>query len=322
MIKSVTIVLLFTVFLMACKPSEQGGNSPLLPFFGLNPKDSSTLIGPDFISTNLQEYNGTFSPQGTEFYYTIQFPKTAAIAFVKLGVDGKWSDPTIASFSGKHSDVDPLFSPDGTRLYFTSFRPVENSPTERRANIWYVERMGREWSDPVFVPLTQDGDFYSSLTRNGTLYFNVGKTGDLYKGNVTPDGYSVERLPEPLNSTESESDPFISPDEDYIIFRAYNREGGLGGADLYISFNFNNVWTNPENLGNKINSSADEMCPSVTHDGKLLIFSSNRLVEDIKIDSSVRVELFVQKFKSHDNGFFNIYTTSTEFIEELRNKHQ
>lgn len=307
--------------IQGCAPANDNDTSILKkPFFGILPTDTLVLIGPGTVSSNLSEYNGTFSADGTEFYYTVTFPGQSVIAFMKMDSDNTWSGPNIATFSGKHSDVDAILSPDGTRLFFTSFRPTGGS--EGRANIWYVERHGDGWGEPKFIPLTEDGDYYSSSAYNGTIYFNVWKTGDIFRAVKADSGYVVEKVSGVINSDKGEGDPFISPNEDYLIFRGYDREVNYGMGDLYISFNIDGQWTKPENLGDKINSEADEICPLVTPDGKLFIFSSNRYVERFKPASLESLDPYKERFKTYDNGAYNIYSVSADFIEELRRKHR
>jgi hypothetical protein len=291
-------------------------------FLGIQPTDSLQLVAPGIVSTSLGEYNGTFSPDGAEFYYTVSFPGRSVIASMKLNSDNTWSKPAIAVFSGKYSDVDPLLSPDGNRLLFTSFRPIHDSIKTRRANVWCAERTGDGWSTPQPVPLTEDGDYYSSITNSGAIYFNVWKTGDIYRAVKTGSTYTIMKVSNAINSNNAEGDPFISPNEDYLIFRSYNRNVCFGAADLYISFHIGNEWTEPENLGASINSSEDDICPLVTPDGKLFIFASNRFVEEFSPDSLEPIKRYESRFKSFDNGSFNIYSISAAFIEQLRKKHK
>ncbi len=78
----------------------------------------------------------------------------------------------------------------------------------------------------------------------------------------------------PFNSDEfSNMHPAVSPDGSYMIFSS-NREGGIGGYDLYISKYENGYWKEPENLGSAINSFGDESFPFV-HDNGSLVFSSD-----------------------------------------------
>ncbi|MCE3278492.1 MAG: hypothetical protein K0S44_683 [Bacteroidetes bacterium] len=60
-----------------------------------------------------------------------------------------------------------------------------------------------------------------------------------------------------------------------IIIFASDMPGGFGGMDLYIAAFDGKEWSSPENLGNKINSNADEIFPFINKSGRLY-FSSDR----------------------------------------------
>ncbi len=56
---------------------------------------------------------------------------------------------------------------------------------------------------------------------------------------------------------------------------ASNRSGSLGGSDLWqTKLDSDGAWTKPRNLGNLINTEANEMAPFLHPDGKTLYFSS------------------------------------------------
>lgn len=288
------------------------------PFFGIKPSDSVQLLAPEIVSSSLFEYNGTFSPDGSTFYYTVNLPNRGQIAFLEMNENNAWSEPRFAEFSSDFSEVDPLFSPDGSRLYFTSDRPISDTTTLTRNNIWFVEKITDGWSKPQVVTLTETGDYYSSITTKGDIYFNTWSTGDIYKGVKTDSTYFVERLPDVINLNKSIGDPFISSNEDYLIFRGNNMENTIGSSDLYISFKNDDEWTEPLNLGEPINSKARESCPYVTTNGELFIFSSTRLIKDYEAQPLESLASFRSKSESFDNGGWNIYYTSTSFIEKLR----
>jgi len=68
----------------------------------------------------------------------------------------------------------------------------------------------------------------------------------------------------------------LSSNEDVIVL-SLDRRDGLGENDLYISFReIDGSWTEPENLGSKINTAFDETTPSLSEDMKTLFFASNR----------------------------------------------
>ena len=70
--------------------------------------------------------------------------------------------------------------------------------------------------------------------------------------------------------------PAISNDGKYLIF-ASDMPNGFGGLDLYVSERVGNEWTNPINLGEKINTVGNEAYPFLTKDGTLY-YSSNGLL--------------------------------------------
>ncbi|HPH47428.1 MAG TPA: hypothetical protein PKU83_10485, partial [Chryseolinea sp.] len=90
----------------------------------------------------------------------------------------------------------------------------------------------------------------------------------------------------PINTSFRESNPYISPKEDYIIYFSSDSTG-LGEVDLFISFRKKDQWSKPKSLGAPINSAIGEFCPFVHQKQKRLYFSrteqrpGGRRVEDI-----------------------------------------
>ncbi|MCK5537151.1 MAG: OmpA family protein [Bacteroidales bacterium] len=84
-----------------------------------------------------------------------------------------------------------------------------------------------------------------------------------------------ERMPKPINSSYIEKDAIFSVDNRTILFSS-NREGGLGGFDIYmVKKNPDDTWGEAINLGSAINSSANEETPFLRSDLNTLYFSSN-----------------------------------------------
>jgi len=166
-------------------------------------------------------------------------------------------------------------------------------------NLWFVERTGNSWSEPrpVGSPLNTGNIFGFSMTDNGTVYYTDASADlDLYRSRLVSGQYAEpEKLDEAVNSDDMEDEPFISPDESYLIFKSM-RPGGYGGADLYISFRkADGSWTEARNLGANINTEHAERFPGVTRDGKYFFFGSDR---------------------NGNRG--DIYWVSSKFIEALR----
>ena len=71
--------------------------------------------------------------------------------------------------------------------------------------------------------------------------------------------------------------PFVSADGT-SFFMASNRDGGLGGIDIWVSTRAgeNDPWGAPVNVGAPINSTANDFCPTPARGGHLFYFVSNR----------------------------------------------
>lgn len=77
-----------------------------------------------------------------------------------------------------------------------------------------------------------------------------------------------------INSSAWESQPFLSSDGRFLIFSS-NRKGGFGKRDLYFSRKVDGDWITATNLGDKVNTFADEISPFLTLSNDELFFSSN-----------------------------------------------
>jgi hypothetical protein len=255
------------------------------PYLGQHASGTPSIFAPAVVSGPLNDLNAAFATGGGELYFSRKdaADKIATILVTRrTGV--RWSEPQPAPFSGRYSDVDPMFTPDGTRLYFSSYRPRAPGAVEAAADadIWFVERRrDGTFGEPVHVDApvsTPVDDLYPSLTRDGVIYYARwdGETGDLFRARPVHAGYEVERVASPVNSDAIEYDPYVSPDERFLVF-ASSRPGGAGGADLYVSRRAGAAWSEPRNLGTQINSAARDYCPVVSPDGKYFFFASKRL---------------------------------------------
>jgi Tol biopolymer transport system component len=80
-----------------------------------------------------------------------------------------------------------------------------------------------------------------------------------------------------VNSTGTESGAFISKDGLSLYFGSYNRPGGYGGFDIWVSqrSSVGESWGEPRNLGSIVNTSGNEQTPTLSLDGHLLLFASD-----------------------------------------------
>jgi outer membrane protein OmpA-like peptidoglycan-associated protein len=77
-----------------------------------------------------------------------------------------------------------------------------------------------------------------------------------------------------INTPENEGAQNISQDGQWLVFTGCNFQGGLGSCDLYFSVHTRRGWSEPQNLGNNINSEFWESAPCFSPDKRDLYFAS------------------------------------------------
>ena len=254
------------------------------PFLGLGPPGvTPELFAPDLVSTGREHSAAMFTPDGTEIWFGRIAP--TEILFMKQ-TDGVWSQPQAAPFSGEHSGLYPSLTSDGNRLFFTSQRPLlpGDPPLPRgQGLLWYVERTDTGWSDPEHFGIATDPQSLPScvsVAANRNLYLALrsleDSDSDIYLVRFQGGRYLEPERIGAIASPAPDHSPFVAPDESYLIWSSFR--GGHGLSDLFISFRGpNGGWSEPRNLGPRINSGAKEEYPYVTPDGRFLFFNSNRV---------------------------------------------
>jgi Tol biopolymer transport system component len=247
------------------------------------PQPTPQLFGENIISTS-DESHPAFTSDGRTLYFLKNTPSfNHWTIVVSREQDGKWSVPEVAPFSGQFADADPFITADGERFFFISTRPV-NGKAKEETDIWMMKKAGDGWSAPEHLTAvnSETSEWFPTVSKNGNLYFGSERPGgkgrcDLYCSKLVDGKYGPpENLAEPINSAANEVEPFIAPDESYIIFAGTGLPESRGAYDLYISFRRDNAWTKPRNLGDTINSVGWDFSPKVSPDGKWFFFTSNR----------------------------------------------
>lgn len=244
------------------------------------PDTIAKVFLPGIVSTDTLDFNAAFSPDGKTFYFSRSSNRKYIILESKY--NGKVWTPPIPSplFDTTYSNADPFFSQDGD-LYFISNRPKGPTDTTDDYDIYRLPKNGPGKSERLDKINSDSTEYYVSLSNNGNIYFASYRDGnlDLYMSRKTAGHYEEPvNLGPTVNSTADEHDPLIAPDENWLVFTS-GRSGGLGEADLYITFKKNGQWQLPRNMGERINTKTYEYCPNISPDGKYFFFSSE---SDIK----------------------------------------
>jgi peptidoglycan-associated lipoprotein len=125
-----------------------------------------------------------------------------------------------------------------------------------------------------------------TFSKDGNvMVFAKGNTGkkkdradvDLFSSTKDQTGqWSVPQLISISDSAAWDSSPSFSYDGKTLYF-ASNREGGLGGIDIYrVSMDAAGRFGTPQNMGKAINTAGDEMFPYAAKDGRLFFASDGQ----------------------------------------------
>ncbi len=250
------------------------------------PAAGAELFAPGIVSSIWGLHStAVFSPGGNEVYWApmMTFPgeiySRGGLLMMKRS-NGRWSAPAWAPFSGPDVKDDvPFFSPDGTRIYFISMRPLPGEIQGGPERIWFADRTPASgWSEPrPLDPVVNafDKHWQFSVDKRGNLYFGGRASdsrgmGDIYLARFSGGEYEKPvNVGKPINSADGENTPYIAPDGRYLLFQRQ--------SDIWVSFRGReNAWSDPVKLGPEVNSPGMELCPIVSADGKFLFFLSNR----------------------------------------------
>ena len=152
---------------------------------------------------------------------------------------GTFALPTlVSSLNSKFHDGPVSFSKDGNTIYFSGDSFRENNFEKDKIN---KVKLGRN---------------------------------NLYKANKSGDSWTNIK-PLPFNSNAySISNPSLSKDGTTLYFSS-NMPGGIGAVDIWkVAVNVDGTYGKPENLGNKVNTEANESFPFIADDNKTLYFAS------------------------------------------------
>ena len=137
--------------------------------------------------------------------------------------------------------------------------------------------------DEYWPSVTGDGQqlIFTREVKRAAGYgrdYNRDRQEDFYISRWAADGYwgTARNAGAPLNTAGNEGAQSISSDGRYMFFTACDRNDGQGRCDIYFSSNDGNRWSPGLNLGPPVNSAYWESQPSISPNGRMLFFVSNR----------------------------------------------
>lgn len=247
------------------------------PYLGQKaPGSKAEVFAPGVVSTRLYELFSAFTPDMKEFYFVRYDEDDKPSMIVYKYQNERWQKSITGPRVGE-----PFITPDGKTMH------LGRRYMERTASGWSeIKSLGAPYKDYSIMRLTS--------SSKGTYFFDTAGEEPIRYSLLT-DGQ--RGAPQMLNIDLGihNAHPWIAPDESYLIWDD-QREEGHGGADLYISYRqADGSWGPSINLGPEINSGRSDSYPTITPDGKYMLF--NRSIDENNVD---------------------IYWVDAAFIERLR----
>ena len=226
-----------------------------------------------------------------------------------------------------YDDYWPALTVDGKTLITTVLLPKEEayiSLHDSTQEDFYVSYLkNKNWTKAVklssiintrfnegALSISSDGDycFFTACGRS-----NGYGLCDIYMAkNENGKWTRPVNIGRPVNSKYSEKQPSISSDGKTLYFSS-NRPGGKGNMDLWVSTYENSRWSEPQNLGDSINTFNSEISPFIHHDNQTLYFASNGHLGMGGYDMFISRKDSAEKWSRPENLGYPINTFGEEF---------
>jgi OmpA-OmpF porin, OOP family len=249
-----------------------------------------TAIKLEFDGAAVPDYFGIDAVAITDSNYPI-IADIPLAAYLAAGIVIEQLDENVNS---EYSEYNPLLSPDGKTLYFSRKNHPENIGGEKdKEDIWFSEldengkwmlakNMGSQFNNsfPNFVnTISTTPDGKSVIMVLGNKYVKDGKKS-LAGVSISSNVGGQWTKPVSLNITNdynyNEKANYFLTNNRKTLLMSVERDDSKGDRDLYVTFmGDDSVWTEPLNLGNVVNTAAEESGPFLAIDDKTLYFSSN-----------------------------------------------
>jgi OmpA-OmpF porin, OOP family len=189
-----------------------------------------------------------------------------------------------------YDEQNPVISPDGRAMYFTVANHPQNMGGKKDlGDIWVSINLDGKWQAPI-----HGGTILNDMNHNAVAGFNADGSKIFLLGhysqisNVTTQGFSFSEktdtgwsIPESIlipyflnRSTMLTGD--INAEGTIFIFAAESYTS-VGAEDIYVAIKKDDKWGEPINLGKTINTSFQEMSPTLSADTRIIYFASNGL---------------------------------------------
>lgn len=267
------------------------------------------------VNSKYDELNPIISPDGKTLYFVrYNHPDNKirdyldkdnqAIWFSELGKDTTWGEAQIMKKPFNEEQYNGIISvtPDGNTILI---RGAYKDGVLKGDGYSFAHKGRKRWNKPEMLKIKKlksmdvGANNSASLSNDGqTLILSFseehfGMNNDLYVTFMQKDKTwsKPKSLGDIINTPNNEASPFLASDGTTLYFGS-DRDGGKGGMDIYMTRRLDDSWekwSEPVNLGEGINTNANEAYYSLDAAGKyayMVLFK-----EDIGESDIVKIEL-------------------------------
>jgi hypothetical protein len=249
------------------------------------------------VNSSAQDQAPSISRNGLSLYFCSGRPGGFGLNDIwvarRASRESAWETPVNLGpvINSSSNDCGPALSADGKVLVFTSNRPGGNGLNDLYMSRRVSRRDDLGWGAPVPLGAEVNTSAFEATPElletgkdgSAQLYFGRGPSNllnDIYYARITRKGET--RGPAVLVSELSDpgaNEVGVTFSRDgREAFVGSNRPGALGDADIWVSTrrSVHHDWAMLQNLGATFNSVNAEIQPSLSPDGRTLLFASNR----------------------------------------------
>jgi outer membrane protein OmpA-like peptidoglycan-associated protein len=265
------------------------------------------------INTESQEYLPSLTADGTRLVFTARVGNQEDFYYSEIQ-DHEWQPrQPLSKINTPQNEGAQCISADGRLLIFTR---CDSRAGMGGCDLYFSAYEYGEWSEPKKIPgniNTAAWEGQPSLSANRqTLYFASDRNGSIGQRDLWKSQWLGNRWGDPINlgpeinTPYNDQCPFIHPDDQTLYFCS-DGHPGMGGIDLYFAKkDTSGAFSKPVNLGYPINTPANEGTLSVSINGQMAFFASDKLSSDTnrnsviagKASSSLNIDIF--EFRLHE----------------------
>lgn len=253
------------------------------------------------INTEFNELNPIIAPDDKTLYFVrVSHPANSFgtkgsqdVWYSEKRDDGNWTIARRMPNTINKDQYNDLFSitPDGNKILISGV--YHNGRRDNAAGISMCKRTKTGWSEPeqIVIPKFDEickGQYLTACLSNDgktlILAFSEKKNSkedNLFVSFLARDGKwsKPESLGSDINTGSTETTPFLASDNYTLYFASDRKDGGLGGTDIWVAKRKDRSWTKwskPVNMGDKVNTDANEYSFSVAASGEYAYVSTKK----------------------------------------------